>query len=114
MGKKLVNVRGGLLFTSISFSQSNASDCSLRQLPNWKSTQGELLAINMLLDQQQRSGGGGGDSKCDGRGRILRGLNAKAYGIFGEWGTTVSALFGKQKEPDSCISHNRVTEESFC
>lgn len=110
-----MNVWGSLFFTSISFSQSNVSDCRLRQLPNWKSTQGELFSINMLLDQQQRSGGGGGgDGKCDGRGRILRGLNAKAYGIFGEWGTTVSALFGKQKEPDSCISHNRVTEERFC
>jgi len=67
----------------------------------------------MLLDQQQRSGGGGGDNKCDGRGRILRGLNAKAYRIFGEWETTISVLSGEQKEPDSCIFHNLVTEETF-
>ena len=113
MGKKLMSVWGSDLFTSISFRQSNVSDCSLRQLQNWKSTQGELFSINMLLDQQQRSGGGGGDNKCDGRGRILRGLNAKAYGTFGEWETTISALFGEQKKLDSCIFHNLVTEESF-
>lgn len=114
MGKKLMSVWGSDLFTSIRcFCQSNVSDCSLRQLQNWKSTQGELFSINMLPDQQQRSGGGGGDNKCDGRGRILRGLNAKAYGIFEEGEITIAALSGEQKEPDSCIFHNLVTEESF-
>lgn len=113
MKKKLVSVWGSDLSTSISFSQGNVSDCSLRQLQNWKSTQGEPFSVNMLLDQQQRSGGGGGGNKCDGKDRILRGLNAKAYGVFGEWETTISAHFGEEKEPDSCIFHNLVTEEIF-
>lgn len=35
---------GGDLIASISFT-----DCTLRRLQNWKSTQGELFSINMLL-----------------------------------------------------------------
>lgn len=84
-GKKLMSMWGRDLLNSMSDSQSNASVHSFSFKTGKAPKESHSPSIFCQTNSKDLGEEEEVTTKCNRRGRILRDLNAKAYGIFVEW-----------------------------